>query len=238
RPDHAVIKNLSLSIRSGEKIGVSTLATAFFRMMELSNGTIVLDGRDISQLGLKTLRSSIQIIPQDPILFQGTIRSNLDPTGHYSCEEIWRAVELAGLQSYIGGLQQKLDSAVSSNGSNFSVGQRQLLCLARAILVAPAVLIMDEATAAVDEEADQLIQHAIALQFTATTVISIAHRLQTVASFDRVLVLDNGSLVEYDSPANLLQNAESAFSALVEASGSSNAQRIRSIASKHSSVKL
>ncbi|KAI8927875.1 P-loop containing nucleoside triphosphate hydrolase protein [Entophlyctis helioformis] len=216
RPDHAVIKNLSLDIRPGEKVGIvgrtgsgkSTLMTALFRIMEASKGSITIDGRDIATLGLKTLRSRLQIIPQEP-------------TG-YTDDQLWESLSLVGLKDYVAAQTDKLDAAIEENGSNLSMGQRQLL-----------LLIMDEATASVDAEADKRIQESIRSQFAHTTVLSIAHRLNTIAAFDRVLVLDQGEIAEFDAPHVLLGRAGSVFGELVDATGAANAAVIREIASGH-----
>ncbi|KAL2920007.1 hypothetical protein HK105_200073 [Polyrhizophydium stewartii] len=241
RPDHAVIQDLSLDIQPGEKVGVvgrtgsgkSTLMTALFRIMEASKGSIAIDGIDIASLGLKTLRSRLQIIPQDPVLFKGTVRSNLDFAGKYTDNELWAALDLVGLRDFVGSLDGKLDAAIDENGANLSMGQRQLMCLCKAILAKPKVLIMDEATASVDAEADKRIQESIETQFAATTVLSIAHRLNTIAAFDRVLVLDAGRIAEFDAPHVLLGRAGSVFGDMVEATGAANAAVIRQIAATH-----
>ncbi|KAL2918081.1 hypothetical protein HK105_202495 [Polyrhizophydium stewartii] len=241
RPDHAVIQDLSLDIRPGEKVGVvgrtgsgkSTLMTALFRIMEASKGSIAIDGIDIASLGLKTLRSRLQIIPQDPVLFKGTVRSNLDFGVSYTDDELWAALGLVGLKDFVGSLDGKLDAAVEENGANLSMGQRQLMCLCKAILAKPKVLIMDEATASVDAEADKRIQESIETQFAATTVLSIAHRLNTIAAFDRVLVLDGGRIAEFDAPHVLLGRAGSVFGEMVDATGAANAAVIRQIAADH-----
>nr|KAJ3419949.1 Multidrug resistance-associated protein 1 [Polyrhizophydium stewartii] len=238
RPDHAVIQDLSLDIQPGEKVGVvgrtgsgkSTLMTALFRIMEASKGSIAIDGIDIASLGLKTLRSRLQIIPQDPVLFKGTVRSNPDFATKYTDDELWAALGLVGLKDFVGSLDGKLDAAIDENGANLSMGQRQLMCLCKAILAKPKVLIMDEATASVDAEADKRIQESIETQFAATTVLSIAHRLNTIAAFDRVLVLDGGRIAEFDAPHVLLGRAGSVFGDMVEATGAANAAVIRQIA--------
>ncbi|KAI8903608.1 P-loop containing nucleoside triphosphate hydrolase protein [Gorgonomyces haynaldii] len=238
RPDTLILKNLTVSIKAGEKVGVigrtgsgkSTLMTALFRIVELQSGSIVIDGRDIRKLGLNTLRSRMQIIPQEPVLFTGTIRNNLDVEGKFSDDDIWKVLEQIGLHEYVSSLNEKLDSPVSENGENLSVGQRQLICLGRAILQKPKILIMDEATASVDGAADKMIQESIKTQFKHTTVLSIAHRLNTIADFDRVLVLQDGELAEYDAPHILLSNPKSLFSALADATGQANSQLIRDIA--------
>ncbi|KAL2914572.1 hypothetical protein HK105_205923 [Polyrhizophydium stewartii] len=241
RPDHAVIQDLSLDIQPGEKVGVvgrtgsgkSTLMTALFRIMEASKGSIAIDGIDIASLGLKTLRSRLQIIPQDPVLFRGTVRSNLDFGVSYTDDELWAALGLVGLKDFVGTLDGKLDAIIDENGANLSMGQRQLMCLCKAILAKPKVLIMDEATASVDAEADKRIQESLKTQFAATTVLSIAHRLNTIAAFDRVLVLDGGRIAEFDAPHVLLGRAGSVFGDMVDATGDANAAVIRQIAAEH-----
>nr|KAJ3421417.1 hypothetical protein HK105_003607 [Polyrhizophydium stewartii] len=241
RPDHAVIQDLSLDIRPGEKVGVvgrtgsgkSTLMTALFRIMEASKGSIAIDGIDIASLGLKTLRSRLQIIPQDPVLFKGTVRSNLDFASKYTDDELWAALGLVSLKDFVGTLDGKLDAAIDENGANLSMGQRQLMCLCKAILAKPKVLVMDEATASVDAEADRRIQESIETQFVATTVLSIAHRLNTIAAFDRVLVLDTGRIAEFDAPHVLLGRSGSVFGEMVDATGAANAAVIRQIAADH-----
>ncbi|KAJ3317330.1 hypothetical protein HDV06_001706 [Boothiomyces sp. JEL0866] len=238
RPDLPVLKNISFEIKAGEKVGIigrtgsgkSSLMTALFRIVELSAGSISIDGVDIATIGLEALRKSIQIIPQEPVLFTGTIRDNLDVESLYQDDDIWRVLEMIGLKEYVTSLGEKLDSAVAENGENLSVGQRQLICLGRAILLKPRILIMDEATASVDAEADKLIQISIKTHFKDTTVLSIAHRLNTIADFDRVLVLENGEKKEYDAPHQLLSDPESLFSQLADATGPTNAAALRQIA--------
>jgi ABC-type multidrug transport system fused ATPase/permease subunit len=172
----------------------------------------------------------MQIIPQEPVLFTGTIRDNLDVESLYTDTDIWDVLELIGLKAYVTSLDDKLDSQVAENGDNLSVGQRQLICLGRAILLKPKILIMDEATASVDADADQLIQRSIKTHFANTTVISIAHRLNTIAEFDRILVLQDGVRMEYDSPHALLSNPTSLFSNFADATGPSNSALLREIA--------
>ncbi|KAJ3277820.1 hypothetical protein HDU79_002121 [Rhizoclosmatium sp. JEL0117] len=233
-----VIKNLSVEIKGSEKIGVvgrtgsgkSTLMTALFRIVEPTKGTVLIDGVDVSRVGLNALRSRLQIIPQDPVLFTGTIRSNIDVEGKFSDQQIWEALEFVGLKDYVSELTEKLDAPVAERGENLSVGQRQLMMLASAICHRPKILIMDEASSAVDQAADLLIQSSIHTHFKETTVISIAHRINTIASFDRIMVLDAGKLVEYDSPGNLLKQPESIFKSLVDATGTANAAVVTAIA--------
>ncbi|KAI9090999.1 P-loop containing nucleoside triphosphate hydrolase protein [Phlyctochytrium arcticum] len=241
RPLVPVLKNLSLTIFPGEKVGIvgrtgsgkSTLLTALFRLLELDSGSITIDGIDIAKVGLSTLRSSLQIIPQDPVLFTGTIRSNLTMgTTDLSDTQLWDVLELLNLKPYIVALPQKLDSPVTENGENLSVGQRQLLCLARAVLVKPKILVMDEATASVDSEADSVIQRSIQTEFSGTTVLSIAHRINTIIEFDRVVVLDKGRVVESGSPVELLAIEGGWFRDLAEATGAANFAFLKEVAGR------
>ncbi|XP_041856879.1 multidrug resistance-associated protein 1 isoform X2 [Melanotaenia boesemani] len=206
------IRNISITVNGGEKVGIvgrtgagkSSLTLGLFRIIEASEGQILIDGVDISKLGLHELRSRITIIPQDPVLFSGSLRMNLDPFDSYSDEEIWRALEFSHLKSFVSGLPNKLSHECSEGGENLSVGQRQLLCLARALLRKTKVLVLDEATAAVDMETDNLIQSTIRSQFEDCTVLTIAHRLNTIMDYTRVLVLEKGQMSEFDSPSNLI----------------------------------
>ncbi|XP_006831305.1 PREDICTED: canalicular multispecific organic anion transporter 1 [Chrysochloris asiatica] len=209
-----VLKGITCDIRSMEKIGVvgrtgagkSSLTNCLFRILEAAGGHITIDGVDIASIGLHDLREKLTIIPQDPILFSGSLRMNLDPFNSYSDEEIWKALELAHLKSFVAGLQLGLNHEVTESGDNLSIGQRQLLCLGRALLRKSKILIMDEATAAVDLETDHLIQKTIQQEFSHCTVITIAHRLHTIMNSDKIMVLDNGKIVEYGSPEELLKN--------------------------------
>ncbi|XP_039980041.1 multidrug resistance-associated protein 1 isoform X3 [Xiphias gladius] len=206
------IRNITISINGGEKVGIvgrtgagkSSLTLGLFRIIEGAEGHIFIDGVDIAELGLHELRSRITIIPQDPVLFSGSLRMNLDPFDKYSDEEIWRALEFSHLKNFVSGLPDKLSHECSEGGENLSVGQRQLLCLARALLRKTKILVLDEATAAVDMETDNLIQSTIRSQFEDCTVLTIAHRLNTIMDYTRVLVLDKGEMAEFDSPSNLI----------------------------------
>uniref|UniRef100_A0A3Q3MHC0 Multidrug resistance-associated protein 1 n=1 Tax=Labrus bergylta TaxID=56723 RepID=A0A3Q3MHC0_9LABR len=212
RPDlEPAIRNISIDIQGGEKVGIvgrtgagkSSLMLGLFRIIEAAEGNIFIDGVDVSKLGLHELRSRITIIPQDPVLFSGSLRMNLDPFDCYSDEEVWRALEFSHLKSFVSGLPDKLNHECSEGGENLSVGQRQLLCLARALLRKTKILVLDEATAAVDMETDNLIQSTIRSQFEDCTVLTIAHRLNTIMDYNRVLVLEKGEMAEFDSPAVL-----------------------------------
>ncbi|NWX40221.1 MRP2 protein, partial [Steatornis caripensis] len=185
--------------------GKSSLTNCLFRVLEAAGGTIIIDGVDIATIGLHDLRQNITVIPQDPVLFTGTLRMNLDPFDQYTDEEVWKALELAHLKTYVQELPEGLLHIVSEGGENLSVGQRQLVCLARALLRKAKILILDEATAAVDLETDHLIQTTIRSEFAACTVLTIAHRLHTIMDSNRVMVLQAGRIVEYDSPEELLK---------------------------------
>lgn len=216
-----VLRNVSLSIASGEKIGVvgrtgagkSSLVLAIFRMIPAALGHIEIDDLDTLKMKLFDLRHNLSIIPQDSHLFDGNIRQNLDPFGEHSDEMLWRVLEHSNLKESIEKLDEGLglDSKVSEGGSNFSVGQRQLMCLGRALLNPSKVLVLDEATAAVDVQTDKIIQATIRREFKDKTIITIAHRLDTVMDSDRILSLDHGKVVEFDSPQKLLQNPDSIF---------------------------
>ncbi|XP_078661499.1 ATP-binding cassette sub-family C member 5-like [Branchiostoma floridae x Branchiostoma belcheri] len=222
-----VLKSISCNIRSREKIGIvgrtgsgkSSLGVAIFRLVEPAEGTIYIDGVDVSKIGLSALRSKLSIIPQDPVLFVGTVRYNLDPFNQYSDDQMWRALERVYMDGAIRALDSNLDSVVVENGENFSVGERQLLCMARALLRNCKILILDEATAAIDSETDSLIQTTIHEAFADCTMLTIAHRLNTVMTSHRVMVMEDGQLSEFDTPRALLTNESSRFAAMVKAAG-------------------
>ncbi|KAL5097983.1 hypothetical protein RYX36_002310 [Vicia faba] len=218
-----VLKGVSLTIQGGEKVGVvgrtgsgkSTLIQVLFRLIEPSAGNIIIDGIDISTVGLHDLRSRFGIIPQDPVLFQGTVRTNIDPLGLYSEDEIWKSLERCQLKEVVAAKPEKLEALVVDGGDNWSVGQRQLLCLGRIMLKGSKILFMDEATASVDSQTDVVIQKIIREDFADRTIISIAHRIPTVMDCDKVLVIDAGLAKEYEKPSCLLERA-SLFAALVK----------------------
>uniref|UniRef100_A0AAQ4NYA1 ATP-binding cassette sub-family C member 5 n=1 Tax=Gasterosteus aculeatus aculeatus TaxID=481459 RepID=A0AAQ4NYA1_GASAC len=219
-----VLKNLSFTIRPEETIGIvgrtgsgkSSLGVALFRLVELTGGSIVIDGIDIARIGLDDLRSRLAIIPQEPVLFIGTIRTNLDPWDQYSDSQIWEALEKTQIKEMISQLPHSLHSEVTENGENFSVGERQLLCVAQNHRT--CILLLDEATAAIDNETDRLIQETVRCAFDSCTTLIIAHRLNTVMSCSRVMVLDRGQILEFDSPAALLADENSRFRAMIETS--------------------
>ncbi|XP_056675895.1 ATP-binding cassette sub-family C member 5 isoform X4 [Monodelphis domestica] len=220
-----VLKKVSFTIKPKEKIGIvgrtgsgkSSLGMALFRLVELSGGCIRIDGVKINDIGLADLRSKLSIIPQEPVLFSGTVRSNLDPFSQYSEDQIWDALERTHMKECVAQLPLKLESEVLENGDNFSVGERQLLCIARALLRRCKILILDEATAAMDTETDLLIQETIREAFADCTMLTIAHRLHTVLGSDRIMVLMQGQVVEFDTPSVLLSNDSSRFYAMFAA---------------------
>ncbi|XP_018568582.1 multidrug resistance-associated protein 1-like [Anoplophora glabripennis] len=222
-----VLKGVDFHIKGGEKVGIvgrtgagkSSLTLSLFRIIEAAQGQICIDGINIAELGLHTLRSRLTIIPQDAVLFSGTLRMNLDPFDKHSDEEVWGALEHAHLKVFVSSLPAGLSQHMSEGGDNLSVGQRQLICLARALLRKTKVLILDEATAAVDLETDDLIQTTIRTEFKNSTVLTIAHRLNTIMDSDRVIVLDKGEIVEFDTPANLLENPETIFYGMCKDAG-------------------
>ncbi|CAD6231299.1 unnamed protein product [Miscanthus lutarioriparius] len=218
-----VLKGISCTFPGERKIGVvgrtgsgkSTLIQALFWIVEPSAGQILIDGVDISLLGLHDLRSRLSIIPQEPTLFQGTVRSNLDPLQQHIDAEIWEVASKCCLEEIIREDNRLLDAPVVEDGGNWSGGQRQLVCLARVLLMKRKILVLDEATASVDTATDNIIQRTIRQETKTCTVITIAHRIPTVIDSDLVLVLGEGRILEYDSPNNLLRDESSAFSKLV-----------------------
>uniref|UniRef100_A0A667HXP7 ABC transporter domain-containing protein n=2 Tax=Lynx canadensis TaxID=61383 RepID=A0A667HXP7_LYNCA len=175
-----------------------------FRILEAAEGEIRIDGLNVADMGLHDLRPQLTVIPQDPILFSASLRTNLDPFGYYSEADLWRALELSHLHTFVGSQPEGLDFQCSEGGENLSVGQRQLVCLARAVLRRSCILVLDEATAAMDLETDDLIWATVRTQFENCTVLTIPHWLDTIIDYTRVLVLDRGTVAEFDSPANLI----------------------------------
>lgn len=189
----------------------------------------MIDGYDIAKFGLTDLRKVLGIIPQAPVLFSGTVRFNLDPFSEHNDADLWEALERAHLKDVIRRNSLGLDAEVTEAGENFSVGQRQLLSLSRALLRRSKILVLDEATAAVDVRTDALIQKTIREEFKSCTMLIIAHRLNTIIDCDRILLLEAGRLLEYNTPENLLQNDESSFSKMVQSTGAANAEYLRGL---------
>lgn len=218
-----VLNGISLDIVGGQKIGVvgrtgsgkSTLIQVLFRIIEPAGGCILFDDVDISSVGLHDLRSRLGIIPQDPVLFEGTVRTNMDPLNTHTDAEILEGLQKCQLADVVESRSGKLEAIVEDNGENWSVGQRQLLCLGRALLKKSHILFLDEATASVDAQTDAVLQMVIRGEFLGSTVVSIAHRIPSVMDCDKVMVLEAGYLKEYDSPARLLENSSTLFAALV-----------------------
>ncbi|KAF0688476.1 Aste57867_19916 [Aphanomyces stellatus] len=225
--DPLVLKNVSFSIADGEKIGVvgrtgagkSSLIMALFRMNEVASGRICIDGIDIATVSLATLRGALAIIPQNPVLFRGTLRNYLDPFDAFSDAQLWAVLAKVQLTDRVSSHQAKLDGPVDENGGNFSVGERQMLCMARALLRQAKIVVLDEATAAIDHATDQLLQRVIRTEFASSTVVTIAHRLDTVLDCDRILVFDMGELAQCDAPATLVDNGSGIFFDLVQEGG-------------------
>ncbi|ORX35410.1 putative metal resistance protein ycf1 [Kockovaella imperatae] len=244
RPElEPALRQVSFSIKGGERIGVvgrtgagkSSLTLALFRILEAAGGKISIDGVDISKIGLHDLRSVVSIIPQDPQLFEGTLRHNIDPTNSHKDANIWQALEQAYLKDHImDNMGGTLDAEISEGGQNLSSGQRQLVCFARALLRKTKILVLDEATSSIDLETDEAVQQIIrGSDFEGVTTLTIAHRINTIMDSDRVLVMSNGKVAEYDSPDVLLQNPDSIFQSMVQEAGlgqsSSSASRKNSV---------
>ncbi|KAJ1654449.1 hypothetical protein IWQ61_005620 [Dispira simplex] len=239
RPDlPPVLQGVNLTTQPAEKIGIvgrtgagkSSIMMALFRMAEIDEGVISLDGINLGDLGLHDVRRRMAIIPQDPVIFEGTIRSNLDPEIQYPDEELWRVLERTDLKTWASLQPQQLETQLNSDGDALSAGQRQLLCLARAMLRRSRVVVLDEATASVDMQTDALLQQILREDFKDCTVLTIAHRLNTIIDYDRILVIDGGTVREFDTPHNLLLNENSQFYSMVQETGPVNAALLISTA--------
>uniref|UniRef100_A0A8C8SXG9 ATP binding cassette subfamily C member 9 n=1 Tax=Pelusios castaneus TaxID=367368 RepID=A0A8C8SXG9_9SAUR len=220
-----VLKHVKAYIKPGQKVGIcgrtgsgkSSLSLAFFRMVDIFDGKIVIDGIDICKLPLHTLRSRLSIILQDPILFSGSIRFNLDPECKCTDDRLWEALEIAQLKNMVKSLPGGLDAVVTEGGENFSVGQRQLFCLARAFVRKSSILIMDEATASIDMATENILQKVVMTAFADRTVVTIAHRVHTILTADLVIVMKRGNILENDTPENLLSQEDGIFASFVRA---------------------
>ena len=213
------LKDISFRIRAGEKVGIvgrtgagkSSIPVALLRLVEIASGSINIDGVNTMDMGLHELRKQISIIPQNPMLFSGPLKYSLDPTSAFGEEQLWQALEQVQLRGKIEALEGQLEFIVSERGSNFSVGERQLLCLARSILKQTKIVVLDEATSNVDTETDSNIQKILQSEFATCTILTIAHRVHTVMAYDRILVMETGKIIEFDSPGNLLAQPSSKF---------------------------
>lgn len=237
-----VLKDVNLEFLPHQRIaivgrtgaGKSTILAVLFRLVEPAAGQIIIDGLDICSLGLEDLRTRLAIVPQEPVLFAGTLRFNLDPLGQYTDEQLWTALDRTHMRETVvrmgGG---SLEMAVMENGDNFSIGQKQLLCLARAVLKPTSVLVLDEATANIDLETDSLIQQSLRENFAAThTIITIAHRLNTIIDYDKVVVMRAGEVAEFDSPTALMAKPDSIFSQMIRESSPTKASQTPDICSR------
>ncbi|KAM3711932.1 hypothetical protein ACB098_01G146500 [Castanea mollissima] len=219
-----VLQGISCILEGGHKIGIvgrtgsgkTTLTSALFRLVEPTEGMIIIDGIDISSIGLHDLRSRLGIIPQDPTLFSGSVRYNLDPQSEHTDKEIWEVLGKCQLREAISEKEEGLNSLVMQDGSNWSLGQRQLFCLGRALLKKSQILVLDEATASIDNATDSIIQKTIRTEFTNCTVITVAHRIPTVMDCTKVLSISDGKIVEYDEPQKLMSIEGSLFGQLVK----------------------
>ena len=213
-------------MEAGQKVGVvgrtgagkSSVMLALFRMVDWT-GRILIDGVDIAAVDLAVLRSRVSIIPQDPVIFLGTVKFNLDPFEEHTDEELWEALEKVHLKDRLEEGSKGLDETVEEAGTNFSQGEIQLLCIARAVLRGCKILVLDEATASVDDTSDTLIQKTFRTSFADCTMLTIAHRIKTIIDSDKILVLDKGKMVDYDTPEALLKQPAGKFSSLVQNSG-------------------
>jgi ATP-binding cassette subfamily C (CFTR/MRP) protein 4 len=236
--DPYVVKNLNLTIEPRVKVGIvgrtgagkSSLISILFRLVDFE-GNIFIDDVDTKEISLCSLRSKISIIPQEPVLFSESVRKNLDPFDEYQNNQIWKVLEEVRLKELVADLPAGLYSNLSEGGSNFSVGQKQLICLARALLRNNKILILDEATANVDPQTDELLQKTIRTNFADCTVLTIAHRLHTIMDSDRILVMDDGVIAEFDHPHKLLQS-EGMFYKLVMETGERMGENLIEIAMK------
>eukprot|EP00798_Chlamydomonas_sp_ICE-L_P013600 gene13600-19473_t len=240
-----VLKGISFNINPGDKVGLvgrtgsgkSSLLLVMLRMIELEKGSIVIDGVDIATLGVRHLRSKMSVIPQDPFMFSGSVRTNLDPFGKSDDDILWECLDSVGLKKVISELEGKMDYIVADNGANFSLGQRQLFCMARAMLRKNRILMLDEATASVDLDTDNLLQTAIRIKFADCTMMTIAHRLNTIMDSDMCVVMDKGRVIECGEPHALLQADTGMFTSMVNMSGKSSSRYLKSLARDASSVR-
>jgi ABC-type multidrug transport system fused ATPase/permease subunit len=220
RPDtEIVLKNISCLIKGKEKVGIvgrtgsgkSTITLCLFRILEAVEGKILIDDVDISTIGLDKLRSNLTIIPQDPALMEGTLRYNIDPLNKSNAFDILKVMKSIGFDYIVKRNNLGLNQEIAEGGSNLSVGEKQLICITRAILRKSKIIVMDEATASIDYKTEELIQKAINEILDSSTFITIAHRIKTILNYDRIIVLDKGQIVDFDTPDNLINNKNGLF---------------------------
>jgi ATP-binding cassette subfamily C (CFTR/MRP) protein 4 len=223
-----------IAISFSSKTGKSSFVTAIFRLVEASQGTITLDGIDISTLNLQGLRQHISIITQDPVVIHGSVRYNIDPFHQSSDDDIIKVLDICQLSQFVQSLPGQLDYQIDASGGNISLGQKQQFAMARALLKKPKLLVLDEATSSIDNRTDELMSKAINEACVDTTCLIIAHRLHTVMACDRIMVLERGELKEFDEPFEILKNKDSLLSKLVKANGKKKAAKLISIAEKKS----
>jgi len=232
-----VLRGVNLSVPGGSRVGVvgrtgagkSSLMIALLRLVEVASGAIRIDGVEVATLGLEAVRRAVTIIPQDPVMFSGTLRFNVDPFGEHGDAEIWAALEAAHLKAFVTDFEGGLHARISEYGENLSAGQRQLVCLARALLRKPRLLLLDEASSSLDVESDLLLQATLRRSFRRCTVLTIAHRLSTIADYDRICVMDAGAVADFDTPEALLGRNDSLLYKLVEAMGPRGAAAFREL---------
>ena len=222
-----VLRGLTFHVQPGQRVGIvgrtgagkSSLIMALFRVEELHKGRVLVDGVDVATIGLAVLRSRLAIVPQSPVMWKGSLQSNLDPFSQHSEEQLWAVLRKAGLESWAKSIEGGLQYEVSGEGSNLSVGQRQLICMAKVLLRKAMVVVLDEATASLDHASDQALQQTIRSEFKGSTVLTIAHRIDTIVDSDMIIVMDAGEAVELATPAELLSNSTSRFASLAREAG-------------------
>ncbi|KNE58349.1 hypothetical protein AMAG_03933 [Allomyces macrogynus ATCC 38327] len=243
--DVAVLRGVNAYVPPGTRVGVlgrtgagkTSLVSALLRLVEPSAGSIAIDGLDTRDVSLHDLRSRVAIIPQDPVLFEGTVRSNLDRFSQFDDQHLWDCLTRAGLANRIASLDGKIDAHVVENGENFSLGERCCMCLARAMVGTKQIVVMDEVTASIDLDTETTIQASIRRDFGGVTILTIAHRLHTVIDYDLLLVMDHGQVVESGAPLELLNQTGSIFASMVEETGAANAAVLRRLAEEAEAAK-
>jgi len=235
-----VLRGVTVSIPGGSTVGIvgrtgsgkSSLFLTLLRIVEPESGIVRIDGIDTNQIGLHELRKKVSIVPQNPVIFSGTVRSNLDPFNEYTEEQLWEALQRSNLKRAVEELENGLDEEVAEYGENFSQGQRQLLCMSRSLLSHSKILFLDEATSSVDYETDASIQNTIREGFKNCTILTIAHRIQTVIDNDAILVMDQGQVAEFAPAKDLLDNPDSSFSSMVSELGPAAEANLRKLANQ------